>query len=272
MKEISLLSTSAESHFHRTIKLLLYKYIYEYNNAIIERSLEKHYGNRIADIYFKCENGQEIVVEIQNSKISASEIIQRSKDYNKKGIYVLWILYGEGNCVGARKYPKDSKEIKISLAESFLHKMYGGRVYYVNLEINNDKASLSNLFALHFSKPLNKKKRYLFRTRYNSYLFRDSNYTDIHNWNIFCNEFSGFKIARFYDKNIKSVLKKRIVSYYVLKKDKFHKEKKLYKAILKHFKKKYGLYLILNAIIELINNNKIDFHHKIARDIQKKLF
>lgn len=272
MKEISLISTPAESHFHRAIKLFLYKYIYEKNNAIIERSLEKYYGNRIADIYFKCKNGQEIIIEIQNSNISVREIILRSKDYNEKGIYVLWILHGEGNCVGSHKYPIDSKEIRVSLAESFLHKMYGGRVYYVNLDITKDKASLSNLFALHFSKPLNKKKRGLYKTRYKSYLFRDSNFTKIFDWNIFCTEFSGFKIARFYDKNIKSILKKRIFTYYNIKKHKFHKDKKLYKAILKHFKKKYGLYMILNAIIEQINENKIEFHYKIARDIQKKLF
>ena len=273
MKEISLVSTPAESHSHRAIKLLLYKYIYENNISIIERSLEKYFGNRIADIYFRFSSGKEFVVEIQNSKISAGEIIQRSKDYNEKGIYVLWILHGEGNCVGTFKYPRDSKDIKICFAENFLHKMYGGRVYYVNLEINKKKkASISTLFALHYSKPLSKKKRVLFRTRYNSYLLRDSNYTEIHNWKIFCTEFSNFKIARFYDKNIKSILKKRIIFYYNLKKNKFQKQKSLYKAILTQFKKKYGLYMILNVIIELINENKIVFNCKVARDIQKKLF
>jgi len=272
MKEISLVSTPAESKFHKVIKFLLYKCIFENVNLITERSIEKYFGNRIADIYFKFQSGQEVVVEIQNSKISVKEIIKRNIDYNKRGIYILWILHGEGNCVADSKYPQDVKEIKISLAENFLHRMYGGRVYYINLDIKNNKASLSNLFALHFSKPLNKKRRDLFRTRYNSYFFRDSNYTEIHNWNILCTEFSNFKIARFYDKNIKSILKERIISYYILQKDKFHKDKKLYKAILKHFKKKYGLYMILNAIIELINENKIDFHYKIARYIQKELF
>jgi competence CoiA-like predicted nuclease len=125
LKEISLVSTPAESHSHRAIKQLLYKYIYENNNSIIERSLEKYFGNRIADIYFRFNSGKEIVVEIQNSKRSAGEIIQRSKDYNEKGIYVLWILHGEGNCVGTFKYPIDSKEIKISIAESYLHKFTG---------------------------------------------------------------------------------------------------------------------------------------------------
>ena len=271
MKEISLVNTPAESHFHKAIKLFIYKYIYENNSVIIERSLEKHYENRIADVYFRLNNGKEVVVEVQNSKITVSEIIQRSKDYNEKGIYVLWILHGEGNCVESYKYPIDSKGIKISLGENFLHKMYGGRVYYINLNIQNNKILLSNLFALHFSKPFNKKKRGFFRTSYNSYLFRDSNYTEIHNWKIFCSEFLGFKIARFFDKNLKSVLKKQIVSFYNPKKNEFHKEKKLYKAIIKYFKKKYGYYMILSAIIELIHENKIDFHNKIALKIQKKL-
>ena len=157
MKEISLISTPAESYSHRAIKLFLYKYIYENDNSVVKRSLEKYIGNRFADVYLQLKTGQEIAIEVQNSKISSKEILERTKDYNKQGVYVLWILYGEGKCVASPKHPIDVKCVKISLAENTLHRIYGGRVYYVNLDIRNNKAALQTPFALHFSKPIKKK-------------------------------------------------------------------------------------------------------------------
>jgi len=272
MNEISLIGTPSESHFHKAIKLLLYKYIYENDKSVVKRSIEKYLGNRFADVYFKLDTGKEVVVEVQNSKISVKEIIKRTKDYNQQGIYILWVLYGEGNCVASPKYPVDTKCIKISLAENFLHRMYGGRVYYVNLNIRKNKASLRTLFALHLSKPLNKNKRGFFKTRYDGYYFKDSNFTEIPSWNILCTEFSGYKIARFYDKNLKNVLKNRIVNFYYLKNKKARNdENRLLKAILKSFKKKYGKFMIYSAIIELVNEKKIDFRRKIIKKIQKKI-
>ncbi|GAG59702.1 unnamed protein product, partial [marine sediment metagenome] len=83
MKEISLHSTPAESYFHRTIKLLLYKNLYENDKSVVKRSLEKYLGNRYADVYLKLNTGKEIVVEVQNSKITVKDIIARTKDYNE---------------------------------------------------------------------------------------------------------------------------------------------------------------------------------------------
>ncbi|NVM18536.1 MAG: hypothetical protein HWN80_12540 [Candidatus Lokiarchaeota archaeon] len=271
MKEISLISSPAESYSHRAIKLFLYKYIYENDNRIEKRSLEKFLGNRFADVYFKLKTGQEIAIEVQNSKISPKEIINRFNDYNKQGVYVLWILYGEGKCVASPKYPNDSKLVKISLAENILHRIYGGRVYYVNLDIRENKASLQTPFALHFSKPFKKKLRGIFKSRYDSYFFRDSVFIQIPNWNLLCTEFSGYKIARFYDKNLKSVLKKKIITIYYKEKKAKTKEKRIIKAILGAFEKKYGQYMIYYAITELINRHKIDFCRKIIRKIQKMI-
>ncbi|MBY9011949.1 MAG: hypothetical protein KGD70_06215, partial [Candidatus Lokiarchaeota archaeon] len=164
MKEISLISTPAESSSHKAIKLFLYKYIYENDKSVVTRSLEKYLGNRFADVYLQLKTGQEIAIEVQNSKISPKELLDRTKDYNKQGVYVLWILYGEGKCVASPKYPLDAKLVKISLAENTLHRIYGGRVYYVNLDIRNNKATLQTPFALHFSKPMKKKLRGVFKT------------------------------------------------------------------------------------------------------------
>ncbi|MFX0026718.1 MAG: competence protein CoiA family protein, partial [Candidatus Hermodarchaeota archaeon] len=174
MKELTLVSTPAESGIHKVLKTLLCQNLCENNDNIIEKSLEKYFGNRFADIYLKLNNGKEIVIEVQNSKISVKELKNRTKDYNNKGIYVLWILHGQGNCVISQKSPKDKKEIKISPAESFLHRMYGGRVYYINLVHNKKNMSASIPFALHFTKLLNKRKRGMFRFRYTTFFYRSS--------------------------------------------------------------------------------------------------
>ena len=271
MKEISLHSTPAESHFHRAIKLFLYKYIYENNDSIVKRSLEKYFGNRYADVYFKLDTGKEVVVEVQNSKISVKEIIARTKDYNGKGMFVLWMLYGDGKCVASSKRPIDNKLIKISLAEKYLHRMYGGRVYYVNLEIRRNKASLKKPFALHYSKPIKKKNRGLFKNRYDSYFLRDSNFITIPSWNIMCTEFAGFKIARFYDKNIKSLLKEKILNFYKIEKKGGTNDKKFVREVIKSFKKKYGMFLIYNSILELYLENKIVLSRKIITKIKNKI-
>jgi len=271
MKEISLLSSPAESYFHKTIKLLLYKHFYENDKSIVKRSLEKYFGNRYADVYFKLDTGKEVVVEVQNSKISVKEIIARTKDYNEKGIFVLWMLYGDGKCVASSKRPKDTKSIKISLAENYLHRMYGGRVYYVNLDIRRNKASLKTPFALHYSKPIKKKKQSLFKNRYDSYFLRDSNFRTIPNWNMLCTEFAGFKIARFYDKNIKSLLKENILNFYKIAKKGSNNDKKFVRMVIKSFKKKYGMYMIYNSIFELFFENKIALSRKIVSKIKNKI-
>ena len=271
MKQISLISTPAESHFHRAIKLFLYKYIYENNESIVKRSLEKYFGNRYADVYFKLDTGKEVVVEVQNSKISVKEIIARTNDYNEKGMFVLWMVYGDGKCVASSKTPKDTKAIKISLAENYLHRMYGGRVYYVNLDIRNNKASLKTPFALHYSKPIKKKYQGLFKYRYDSYFLRDSNFITIPSWNIMCTEFVGFKIARFYDKNIKSLLKKNILNFYKIEKKGGNNDKKFVQEVIKSFKKKYGMYMIYNSIVELDFENKIELSRKIITKIKNKI-
>ncbi|MHA2289259.1 MAG: competence protein CoiA family protein [Promethearchaeota archaeon] len=271
MKEISLFSTPAESYSHKAIKLFLYKYIYENDNKIEKRSLEKFIGNRFADVYFRLRNGQEIAIEVQNSKISPKEIKNRFNDYNAQGIYVLWILYGEGKCVASPKFPINAKRVKISFAENILHRIYGGRVYYVNLNIQNNKASIQTPFALHFSKPFKKKLRGTFKTRYDSYLFRDAVFTQIPNWNLLCTEFSGYKIARFYDKNLKTLLKEKMLKIYYQERKGQKKEKAIIKSILKMFETKYGRYMIYYVIIELFNEQKIDFCRKMIKKIQKMI-
>lgn len=270
MKRLSLTSTPAESWIHKILKKSIYQNIYE-NNDIVEYSLEKYFGNRFADIYFKLNNNQDIVIEIQNSAITIKEIINRTKDYNQKGIYVLWILHGNGKCVASPKEPRDKKKIKISLAESFLHKMYGGRVYYINLIKSRKKVSITLPFALHFSKLSNKRKRGMFKTRFHFFFYRDSNFIKVSNWRLLCTEFSDFKIARFYDKSLKVLLKEEILKKIPLKTNKVIKTKKSLYRIINCFKKKYGEYILLTVLIELNKQNVIQLSHKLIKRIKRKI-
>ncbi|MFX0005963.1 MAG: competence protein CoiA family protein [Promethearchaeota archaeon] len=125
---LSAYNAKSESFYHKAIKRLLLKFISESNKRIIEKSLEKYINNRRADVYFKLNSGEEIVIEVQSSKISVKEIIERTEHYNNAGIYVLWVLYGNGTCVASPKSAVDKKDIKISTVENFLFKMLGGRV------------------------------------------------------------------------------------------------------------------------------------------------
>jgi hypothetical protein len=271
MTEISLVGTPSESYFHKALKILLKDKIYDMNTSIIEKSLEKYIGKRFADIYFKLNNGNEIVIEIQNSYISPNEIEERTKDYNKLGIYVLWILYGEGKCVGSFKYPKDVIETRISMAENYLFRMYGGRVYYVNLKIKRKKPIISQIFALYFSKPIKRKKRQLFKTRYSHFYLRDSIHTPIRNLRILCTDFSKHKIARFYDKNIKLILKDQIRSFYRAQINLNTAKKKILRMIISHFKKKYTSFLVYTSIIELKNDKILNFSSDQLKKLLKKV-
>jgi len=67
------------------------------------------------------------------------------------------------------------------------------------------------------------------------------------------------------------VLKEKIFNIYYKEKKARNKEKRIIKAIIRAFEKKYGLYLIYYVIIELVNQHKIDFSRKIINKIQKKI-
>jgi hypothetical protein len=289
---LSIYHRKSESFYHKAIKRLFYKYISENNRDIVEKSLEKYINNRRADVYFRFQSGKQIVIEIQNSKISIKEIISRTVYYNKENIYVLWILYGNGSCVGESKYPEDKMDIKISTVENFLHNMYGGRVYYVSMHSYEDKITISPPFALYFSLSSRKKNRKLVQSKYERFYIKNVNFAKIPSWNLLCVNYNNFKLARFYDKNVKRKLKNKIIVF-LKKKEienidktkadsknvknhnankvlnfKQYKKKKLIKLILNNFNDKYGKSIIFQSLFELIKGKRIDLDKKF---IVKKL-
>ncbi|MCK4379814.1 MAG: hypothetical protein KAW51_01670 [Candidatus Lokiarchaeota archaeon] len=279
-------STKSESFYHKAIKRLMFKYISENSKNIVEKSLEKFIGNRRADVYFRMKSGKQIVVEVQNSNITVKEIIGRTEHYTKNGIHVLWILYGQGTCVASPKFPEDKKNVKISMVENFLHGMYGGRVYYVNINFHKDKTTISVPFALHFSLSSIKKYQKVFRSKFESYYIKNVNFTKIPSWDLLCVKYNDFNIARFYDKYVKRVLKDKISTFLKEKKDRncnncrikfknlrkcdvtkscrfrYYKDIKLIKLILVNFSNKYGKPIITESLFELIKERKLNIDKK----------
>ena len=269
--------TKSESFAHKVIKQLFYKKILENNTNLAEASLEKHFGSRRADVYFKFKSGQEVVVEIQNSPITSREITTRTKDYNNRGIYVLWILYGDGKCIGSSKNPEYRKNLKISPAEMRLHQLYRGRVYYVNLKYQQEKMKATLPFALHFSFSDNISP-ILFKKGFDSFFVRNTNATYIPNWNILCTTYGNYKIARFFDRSLNNTVKGMLRDFFIrnnIFRDKsFRKSKKTKKSlklVYNVFQDEFSKSTLIYALLRLGVEKKLYLNEKALRKHKKKL-
>ncbi|MBY9004775.1 MAG: hypothetical protein KGD73_12430, partial [Candidatus Lokiarchaeota archaeon] len=171
-------------------------------------------------------------------------------------------------CTASIKYPRDQKSMRISPAENFLHGMYGGRVYYLNINLKKTP-SISAFFALHYSKPFKKSLRKKFKTQYDSYYIRDTHHVSLSNLTLLCTTFSGYNIARFYDKNFKSLLKSGITTYYQEQYTIINKV--VMNQIIKKFHKKFGKFLIFNVLLDLVKEKKVDIDTKLLKKIKKKI-
>ena len=194
-----LVGSRAESFGHKAIKNFFIKFISDHDSNVLESSLEKRIGNRKADVYFKLRNRKNIVIEIQSSWISKQEIQNRTKEYNESGCYVLWILNGKGNILASPKPPESRSDIKISPAENFLHWLYEGRVYYVNINKEKYTKTVSLPYGLHYSRSKNQPYHSIYED-FEYYYLRNAHFIKIPSWNLLCKEKKHYKIARFYDK------------------------------------------------------------------------
>jgi len=92
----------AESFEHKRMKQYMFENLHAKNN-IKRMELEYNVESRRADLYGELMDGKKFVIEFQNSKISVNEIIERTKLYNEKNMFVLWILNG----VSYKRTPKN---------------------------------------------------------------------------------------------------------------------------------------------------------------------
>ncbi|WP_081452636.1 competence protein CoiA family protein [Verrucomicrobium spinosum] len=67
-------------------------------------------------------NGKPVVIEIQKSALGIRELIARTRDYNERGISILWVV--------PLKEPLGKDIFQPRLIERYLHAIYFGRVYY----------------------------------------------------------------------------------------------------------------------------------------------
>jgi len=125
--------TKAESLEHKLIKKFLLKQI-PLHNGIAFIKEESHLGDHIADLHIKLLNRNDVAIEVQSSYISPKEIIKRNQFYTKIGIYVIWILNAKGDIVDSIKKPKNKRYTTISPAEEYINKVYGNRVYYIDIK------------------------------------------------------------------------------------------------------------------------------------------
>ncbi|MFX1356410.1 MAG: competence protein CoiA family protein [Promethearchaeota archaeon] len=191
-------SKISESFEHLRIKEYLNTNLPQ-DNPVTRIILEYCIGKRIADIYLKLKDGKEIIIEIQRSKIKVEDIKQRTKEYNDNDLYVIWILDG----ISFNKYPCYEEGISLTKIEKELHKMYRGRVYYMNTK--KDRI-ITPLFPLHFAPYYECRKItpnfcVYSKSKINSTIIPGTltslNITTFRNY--------GYKLARFLDPNVRNL-------------------------------------------------------------------
>ena len=109
-----------ETEKHRQCKMAIYeglKGLKRFQNVEVERGM----GTVRPDVSAYMD-GIRIAIEVQISTLTMQQIISRTIEYTKKGIYVLWLgIYHHGLVID-RFSPK--------LWERWVHAAYFGRVYY----------------------------------------------------------------------------------------------------------------------------------------------
>jgi competence protein CoiA len=83
--------------------------------------LERPIGRNIADVYALI-GGVPVAVEIQRSAIAIHELVARTLEYHRQGVFVLW--------VGLPCEELAFSDYSPRAWERWCHAMYGGRVYY----------------------------------------------------------------------------------------------------------------------------------------------
>jgi competence protein CoiA len=109
-----------ESPKHRACKLAIHNALtghHAVRNSAMERSLTTCRPDVSARI-----RGVPVAVEVQASKVSISTLVERTSEYRRRGIYVLWLLLWNPYLEGQRYLPPKW--------EQWLHALYSGRVYY----------------------------------------------------------------------------------------------------------------------------------------------
>jgi competence protein CoiA len=109
-----------ESDEHRRCKLEIFAAL-KRTQGVEDVRLECALGEVRPDVSARI-NGVPVAIEVQISDLSLETITQRTIEYARKGIYVLWLLQWTPKLAAPRYSPR--------LWERWIHACYFGRVYY----------------------------------------------------------------------------------------------------------------------------------------------
>jgi competence protein CoiA len=111
---------TGESEAHRRCKMEIFEAL-QREPGVSNVALERPLGIVRPDVSVYI-NGVPVAVEVQISSLSLETIQQRTIEYARKGIYVLWLLQWTPAL--------DAKRYTPQLWEKWIHAAYFGRVYY----------------------------------------------------------------------------------------------------------------------------------------------
>lgn len=111
---------SGESEQHRECKLTIYQELPRHRR-FRHVEIERRMGTVRPDVSGWMD-GIPFAIEVQISALSIEQIIHRTSEYAKKGIYVLWLALHQPRLEERRYAP--------SAWERWVHAAYFGRVYY----------------------------------------------------------------------------------------------------------------------------------------------
>lgn len=115
-----------ESNEHRRCKFEIYERLVR-ESGVTGCEIEKNLNTVRPDIF--CYIRQiPVAIEVQLSVLTLDQIIYRTIEYWKKGIYVLWLPIFSDKLISKRYSPR--------LWEKWLHTAYFGRVYYWHSKLN----------------------------------------------------------------------------------------------------------------------------------------
>ncbi|MFX1589445.1 MAG: competence protein CoiA family protein [Promethearchaeota archaeon] len=260
----------SESIEHIKIKKYLYDNIPIVNSIkIIEQ--EYRIGDQIIDLFVELEDGKKIAIEIQHSKIYKNDLLNRTRNYNQKGIFVLWILNGNGPYY--YRIPKNEQGVIISSSERELHNMYQGRVYYINVA---KERIIAPIYAVHFASYYEKRK-----SQYGTIYYKKSSikrsviWNPIYSMHLHTFRSKGFQLTRFNDQNLRLRCQNdliRLLNAFVTYQSKTSSSPKIpglpLRLIIKKLSKIYGIFLLFDTLRYLKFLKSQDIKYFLNEELQ----
>ncbi|MBA7700501.1 hypothetical protein ES703_109215 [subsurface metagenome] len=185
---------------HKAMKNYWYSVFPKFNH-IKSRHREYWFEDQVADVYFELRDRKKVAIECQNSPITSKKLIERTKKYTAKDIYVLWVFNGSGTCVSEEKRPANIGKIRVLKEEKRAHNLYGGRIYYMNVV---GEEVIEDPYPIHFSPYFENKELETSIYGHDKYYkeFQSATVGNIFTYKILCVEYKGHKLARFMDKSV----------------------------------------------------------------------